>query len=316
LLISPMLVETGAVALFTNLDLDHLRKTALDAEGPGAARNKSSVEVFKAFPGTHARASVATAVRLSATFPYVSPAVSLPTRPDRRAVDAGYYDNYGIDLLTAYLEQDAVLDFARAHCRGVAVIQVRAFPSGLLTREATSRQRAFHFLTSPVEGIFAARQSSQMFRNDQQLALTRRRYAEVTGDRDFLRVFTFEANTDVSLNWYLRCDEMRALAALLEPPRRRNLVWGDELPKAPSEGDDEEVGRADVEAWVKRRFDPAGRDPDETPEAFIRAMQAREPDALWAQHLHHRAKIAAEFGELAQFWRRSSQPSAAQGEGQ
>lgn len=306
LVISPMLVETGAVALFANLDLDHLRRTAIDADTPRAAPNKASVEVFKAFAPAHERLAIATAVRLSATFPYVSPAISLPTRPDRRPVDAGYYDNYGIDLLTAYLEQDAVLKFASERCRGVAVIQIRAFPSGRMTREATRRQRAFHFLTSPVEGIFAARQSSQMFRNDQQLALARRRYAEVTGDPGFLRVFTFEANTDVSLSWYLRCDEMRALDALVKPPRRSELVWDDVPPSVP-EGD-EEVGRAEVEAWVKRRFDPSGADPDQTPEAFVRALQARDPEALWAQHLHHRAKVAEEFHELARFWTEQPAP--------
>ncbi len=40
----------------------------------------------------------------------------------------------------------------------------------------------------------------------------------------------------------------------------------------------------------------------------MRALQAREPDALYAQHLHHRAKIAAEFDRLAEFWERGPDP--------
>lgn len=36
---------------------------------------------------------------------HISPAISLPTSSDQRAVDAGYYDNCGIDLLTASLGQ-------------------------------------------------------------------------------------------------------------------------------------------------------------------------------------------------------------------
>ncbi|HKO90053.1 MAG TPA: hypothetical protein VJU61_02810, partial [Polyangiaceae bacterium] len=48
-------------------------------------------EAFGAFP-------VRTAARLSAAFPYVSPAAVLPTQPRRRVVDAGYYDNYGVSI--------------------------------------------------------------------------------------------------------------------------------------------------------------------------------------------------------------------------
>lgn len=55
-----------------------------------------AVEFFKLFPDEVSRFEIAMAVRLNASFPYVSPALYLPTDPYRRVVDAGYYDNYGI----------------------------------------------------------------------------------------------------------------------------------------------------------------------------------------------------------------------------
>ena len=60
--------------------------------------SRSAVEFFRLFPAAHDRFEVGTAARLSATFPYVSPGVSLPTDPPRRVVDAGYFDNYGVNL--------------------------------------------------------------------------------------------------------------------------------------------------------------------------------------------------------------------------
>ena len=39
---------------------------------------------------------------MNASFPYISPAVSLPVDPPRRVVDAGYYDNYGVNLAAAW----------------------------------------------------------------------------------------------------------------------------------------------------------------------------------------------------------------------
>lgn len=302
IILSPMLVETGALALFSNLDLTALRRRGLPPNAGPGDENKSSVEVFRAFPGAHAAMALATAVRLNATFPYVSPAISLPTRPDRRPVDAGYYDNYGIDLLTAYLQQEEIRDWILAHCAGVAVIQVRAFPSEVPTPTPGGFQRAYQFLTSPVEGVASARKASQMFRNDQQLALTRTRYAQAAG-RDFLRTFTFEANSDVSMSWYLRCDEMRALDGLLRPPVAEDLVWDAEAIRNRGAASPVATGApvplAEIEAWAFTRF--TGGWPQ-----LIDALQRREPEALWAQFLHHRAKIATEFDALAAFWREAA----------
>ncbi len=212
LIFSPMLVETGALALMSNLDLGTLRQRSTRLIDTPEAAMDSSVEVFKQFAGAQQSVAIAQAARLSATFPYMSPAISLPTDPDRRVVDAGYYDNYGIDLATGLLQDPEIADWIKEHCAGVAVIEARAFPSPLPTPPAGRLARALQFLTSPPEALFSARQASQMFRNHQQLHAAARLY-----DRDFLRVFTFEAVSDVSMSWYLRFDEVAALARLLEP---------------------------------------------------------------------------------------------------
>lgn len=294
IILSPMLVETGAVALFSNLDLMEIRRRALPMTAKPGDEDKASVEVFRTFPGTHEHVSMATAVRLNATFPYISPAISLPTSPDRRAVDAGYYDNYGIDLLTAYLDQQETQEWITRNCAGVAILQIRAFPSEPPTMPVGKVARALQFLTSPVEGIMHARRASQIFRNDQQLAQIRARYNQ---DGDFLKVFTFEASTDVSMSWYLRCDELRALERLLSPPVRDDLTWDARAIRARGQAvqaSGPAIPRAEVEDWTYGRY--AGY------EDFIAALQRREPEAQWAQFLHHRAKIAAEFDKLAGFW--------------
>ena len=213
LIFSPMLVETGALALMSNLDLGALRRRSTRLIDTPDAVMDSSVEVLKQFAGAQESVAIAQAARLSATFPYMSPAVSLPTDPDRRVVDAGYYDNYGVDLASGLLQDPEVADWINTHCAGVAVIEARAFPSPLPSAPAGRLGRAVQFATSPPEALFSARQASQVFRNHQQLHAAARLYP-----RDFLRVFTFEAVSDVSMSWYLRFDEVIALARLLEPP--------------------------------------------------------------------------------------------------
>lgn len=225
IILSPMLVETGAPAFFSNLDLSCVR-----VDGRGQGQNRESVEVFAAFPAAweHAAGGVtlATAVRLNATFPYVSPAASLPTTPaKRRLVDAGYYDNYGVDIATAFLQAERVRDWVVRHCAGVAILQARAFPTDKPVARPSRIARALHFLTSPAEALFRARAASQLFRNDQQLRLVQRAYdahhALVHGApcRRFVETFVFEAPVEASMSWTLTDDEIRAMDSVLDRAR-------------------------------------------------------------------------------------------------
>lgn len=219
LVFSPMMIESGAVMFVSNLDLGQLRE-----HFPGEDKNRDSAELFKIWPEARAGMSLATAVRLSASFPYVSPAVSLPTRPSRRLVDAGYYDNFGIDVATAFLNVGAVRRWVLAHCSGVAIVEMRAFPSR--AREAVTPDwvRAFWGIISPAQGLFAARGSSQTLRNREQVRLTRRLYGRalqaegrdggdwVKAGRDFVKVFGFEYGGAASMSWHLNRAECEDIA--------------------------------------------------------------------------------------------------------
>ena len=61
---------------------------------------------------------------MNATFPYVSPAVRLPVSPARRVVDAGYYDNYGINVAASWIQEHR--EWIRLHTSGVVLIQVQS----------------------------------------------------------------------------------------------------------------------------------------------------------------------------------------------
>jgi hypothetical protein len=318
IILAPMLVETGALALFSNLDLGQIRKRNVPEPYRPGDENKTSVEVFRAFECAHHTVSLATAVRLNASFPYVSPAISLPVWPQRRPVDAGYYDNFGIDLLTAYLDDPDISAWIVANCAGVAVLQIRAFPSEVPTPPARWLARALQFVISPPEALFNARKASQMFRNDQALVATSKRYNQgrATG-QEFLKVFTFEANTDVSMSWYQRCDEMRAMQGLLSPPTLRDLreLYKRDL-HPPDEKIDTRTIRLAAVQWAADTWDASMWQLKETDERFksgwdkfMLALQEDDPIALRSQYLHHRAKVAAELEALAQFWSRRASPA-------
>lgn len=143
---SPVMVESGAPLLISNLDLRGARGEASD-------ENEEAIEFFDLFPHSRKSFTLASAARMSATFPYVSPAVSLPTIPRRRIVDAGYYDGYGLNLLASFLLDTAVRDWIRENTSGVAVLELWDGPRQPSMQVKHWFKRVFQFITTPIEGF-------------------------------------------------------------------------------------------------------------------------------------------------------------------
>ena len=85
------------------LDFDRvIQNRAAAGTSHNVLLSRGGVEFFRLLP--HASGfRLATAARMSATFPYVLPAVELPTDPPLRVVDAGYFDGFGVSLAMAWL---------------------------------------------------------------------------------------------------------------------------------------------------------------------------------------------------------------------
>lgn len=180
LIFSPMLVEDGRRLLVSNLDLSEITvNTAplLDRE-PEFVLSIGALELFRLFPDKRTREAfaVGTAARMSASFPYISPAAVLPTSPRRRVVDAGYFDNYGVSLAAAWLTSPSTRAWMRDRVSGVLMIQIRDGQSEQERRLETvapdrSRplSRGLEWLTAPPQGLIHALESAAIFRNDEQM---------------------------------------------------------------------------------------------------------------------------------------------------
>ncbi|WP_435006726.1 hypothetical protein P12x_004221 [Tundrisphaera lichenicola] len=192
LVFSPVMVEDSRRLIVSNLDLGSLMLNhgSFDLDtgeekyesGPDFPYySTTGVQLFHLFPKEYDHFTLAKAVRMNATFPYVTPAVSMPTLRPRRVVDAGYYDNYGIDLAVGWLEEHR--RWLELNTSGVILIQLRAFsnetllkrlvPSPLLdgTNWLTAKvtdplMRGTEFLTTPLSGIGNARMNVNYYRND------------------------------------------------------------------------------------------------------------------------------------------------------
>src|SRR5262245_37755222 len=248
LIFSPMIIEDGRRLLISNRHVPFLtvnrgdfllpnRPTFADPEGSTrvaatqqAARSRKrvkagdaahdvysrpAVEFFRLFPEARDRFRLSTAARMNATFPFVSPAVSLPTNPPRRVVDAGYFDNTGVSVATGWLYQHR--EWVAKSCSGVLVIQIRDFASHRENRNLALPAEVggsyLPGLTGPLSAVDHARSASADYRNDddlRQLSEFFRNYftanplaAPPQGTDQFFTTVVFERYTDVGMNWYL-----------------------------------------------------------------------------------------------------------------
>jgi hypothetical protein len=237
LVFTPMLIEDGRRLVMSNLRLEQVitnQARWLGAPGEPPATDTSSRTAYHAaalFPDEWPRLPLSTAARLSAAFPYVSPAVVLPTRPRRRAVDAGYYDNYGLDVASGWLREalNCHPRWLDERVSGILVVQIRDNVSELSVDPDSERERAaraapagperggpFEGLSSPIQGLFAARDSVSLFRNDAQLETVTQLYDKAFPGRSFVSTVAFEFEGQASLSWYLTREEIAGMKTQVE----------------------------------------------------------------------------------------------------
>jgi hypothetical protein len=215
LIVSPYLIDWAQPLLISNLNL------------AGMFDRDFALEFFRAFPKAHDDFKLATAVRMNAAFPFISPAVRLPLEKRPRVVDAGYFDNFGITTAASFLRHRTVREFVRDKQLNVILIRILAFPDPKLPEcsdevdaPANSWLEAsqdligglFEALTSPLEGALAARETRGQFSNELLLKDLRRLYGNALED------FTFINATSASFSWHIQARELEDIRVNMASP--------------------------------------------------------------------------------------------------
>jgi hypothetical protein len=259
LIFSPMIVEDGRRLLVSNLQLPyitaskgrllieegappaspesepatsqrtrHFYTRAVPQPKQGAAKHlyqdrysQSALEFFRLFPDARSTFALKTAARMNASFPYISPAVDLPTAPPRRVVDAGYYDNYGVNVAAGWIYRHK--DWIDQHTSGIVLIQIRDSESNQRRRSLVDPDEekqgdlwrristGIQWITGPAAGAASAWGAVTSFRNDEQIQtlndLFNKPPSKVIAGRDFFTTVVFERPGRSGMNWYLSDDD-------------------------------------------------------------------------------------------------------------
>jgi hypothetical protein len=154
-------------------------------------------------------------------------------------VDAGYYDNYGVNLAATWLHERR--DWLR-QCRvgHVVLLHIRdgssqadrnrpAWPADT----TTGFSRGIEELGSPVQGALAAREAVMAYRNEEQLEFLTSYFNRRQDGRPVFTTALIENPATVSMSWYMtRRETIRLLRAIREdfvqkPIKALTRLWLD-----------------------------------------------------------------------------------------
>jgi hypothetical protein len=198
LVLSPTIINRAQRLLFSPMGLSFLsiyrpeyqtRKTDL----------YDGVEYGRFFADRQADSmSFTTALRMSSTFPYITPVVGLPTEPQMEVLDAGARDNDGLLLTLRFMHE--FKDWIAANTCGVLVIQTLASRPIDELIKPTDYNTRFESLVKPLGAMVQSFGTLQGFARAEMLT-----YAGDWMNFPFkvIQLDLLQHSDEVSLSWHL-----------------------------------------------------------------------------------------------------------------
>lgn len=191
---SPTIINHGRKLIISPLKVSYFTHHAANSY----VASDGEIEFSRFFAQQNAvNLRYSTALRMSATFPYVMPMVSLPTTPGTEVMDAGIRDNYGISLAVKFITEFKV--WIQNNTSGVIIITTRDRPRTLTdTRANTS---VYSKMSKPASNVVDNIFYTQDFENDLLMDnLVKNSGLKIT-NIDFC--LPNDPKTKISLSWHL-----------------------------------------------------------------------------------------------------------------
>ncbi|MCB9169063.1 MAG: patatin-like phospholipase family protein [Flavobacteriales bacterium] len=228
LLMAPTSVNDGRRLLISALPAAHLTNNASKV-GTAHAPQPESIEFQRMFKDQDAEdLKLTSALRMSATFPYITPMVTLPSDPPMRVMDAGIRDNYGYRTMSAFLLEHRT--WIAKHTSGVIVLQLRDTQK-LLDVQPVARSLMARLFdpASNVYGNFVKVQDQDYDLMLQQVSA----WIEVPLEVIDLQLH-HDPDEEISLSWHLTAVEKhQVLSAIRSPDNQAALERFHELIRRP-----------------------------------------------------------------------------------
>lgn len=238
LVISPTVINDGRRLLISPLPVGYL--TNIEPHGPVHAYvEPESIEFQRLYKDQDAgNLKLSSALRMNATFPYITPVTTLPSEPRMRVMDAGARDNYGYRTTLAFLR--TYRDWLAAHVSRVVIIEMRDKQQQLEVQPAGGS--FLGRLTEPVGSVY----DNYFIMQDQDFDLalkTADAWMPVPLHMVNLQLW-MQSDAEISLSWHLTAVEKQLVLSMIGSPGnqaslanlQRLVLGADSLSAGPAHG--------------------------------------------------------------------------------
>lgn len=206
MIFSPTIVNDGRRLLISSQSLSFLTETSNHtAQLVNSYENIDYQTFFKNNDPQKIRFS--SVLRSSATFPFIMPMVTMPTKPGMQLMDAGIRDNYGRRTSVEFLHH--LRDWIKENTGGVIIVEVRDTKK-ILNNESYSNVSFLDKLTLPFGNIYNNFPRTQDFDQEQLMDVALHHFPFPV---DVISFNLRERKNDrISLSWHLTRQEKRKIA--------------------------------------------------------------------------------------------------------
>lgn len=175
--------------------------------------------LFKRNNANHIKYS--SVLRMNATFPYILPIVSLPTKPEMKIMDAGVRDNFGSYLSLKYIHY--FKDWIKENTSGVIIIQLRdnnPVPENITDYGNNIGKR----ITLPANAVIGNFTKTQEYINNELLLLAQSWLDDVPFHIYDLNLEA-QGALKISLSWHLSTKEKNNIRASILSEENQKIIY-------------------------------------------------------------------------------------------
>jgi hypothetical protein len=208
MIFTPTIINDGRRLLVSSQHHGYLQATDQLDERLGLNPQIENIEYLKYFKKSNpGEVSFTSVLRMSATFPYIMPMITMPTEPGMQVMDAGIRDNYGSKTTVRYLI--ALRKWLQENTSGVIVLKVRDTKKTLIG-ETYQNIGLFERLLLPFGNMYGNFPRVQDFNQDELFSTAIR-------SMDYpIEIITLNLrenyNDKISLSWHLTQKEKEKIS--------------------------------------------------------------------------------------------------------
>ena len=216
---SPSIVNDGRKLLISPQGISYLTQN-YKTQKTNFNQLYDAVEYSRFFKEQSADKTLFTSVlRMSATFPYISPVVSLPSEPRIEIMDAGLRDNYGLETTLRFIR--AFNDWIASNTSGILIIQLRDKHKNIAIDDNPS-QTLLQSLGKPMGSFYGNLFEVQDYNQNQQIHLADLWCKSPIEIIDLQ--LRNEKNDRISLSWHLTNREKQKVFNSITLPENQKAI--------------------------------------------------------------------------------------------